>query len=126
MIKIGLHNIEKIIFNNEEIKSKLLHHKEIFDSWKFSKIFAHFEGLRTRSFIKLIHSISDADIKQISEILKDEVEFLTLYLNEWTHGQAECENLEFSLPLNKNIYDIAITRYDEQVKFTSYSGDFHV
>lgn len=126
MIKIGLHNIETIIFNNEEIKNRLLHHKEIFDSWKFSKTFTNFEALRMRSLMKLIHSISDTDVEQISEILNDEVEFLTLYLDEWTHGQAECENLEFSLPLNKNIYDIAITRYDEQVKFTFYSGDFHV
>ena len=123
MITIGLHNIENIIFENENIKKSLPRFKSLFDSWLLSKTMPFLRALGTRSIIQLINQINDEEKKIISDILKTEIYFMEMDLDKIVHYEGKIDDLEFCLPLNKNINDISITRTKDKIGVTIHAGD---
>ncbi len=123
MITIGLHNIESIIFENENIKKSLPKYKSLFDSWFLSKTMPFLRALGTRSIIQFINQIDDEEKKIISDILKTEIYFMEIDLDKILHYEGKVDDLEFCLPLNKNINEISITRTKDKIGVTIHAGD---
>jgi signal transduction protein with GAF and PtsI domain len=125
MITIGIHNIENIIFENKTIRDSLPRHKQYFDSWQLSKSIPFMRALGTRSILQFIDQVTDEDKKIISDILKTEVYFLEIDLTKILSYTGTTENIEFELPLHKNINEIAITRSGDKVGVTLHAGESH-
>ncbi len=123
MLTISLGNIESIIFENEKIVNLLTRHKHLFDSWKLSKTMPFLRALGTRSILQFIDEINDEEKRIISEILQTEIYFLEIDLNKIIHYRSDLENIEFELPLHKNINDIAITRNKDTIGVTIHAGE---
>ena len=80
-------------------------------------------ALGTRSILQFINQIDDEEKKIISDILKTEIYFMEIDLDKILHYEGKVDDLEFCLPLNKNINEISITRTKDKIGVTIHAGD---
>jgi len=123
MITIGLHNIDEIIFQNENIYKALPEFKHLFDSHRVSVSIPFLGNLGLRTKLEFIHTVSEKQKEIISNILQSEIYFLELNLDQIHDYSGSIEDIEFFLPTNKNIHDFAIARNKDKIFVTLYTGD---
>lgn len=68
--KITLQNIENLIFENSEIRRKLLNHKTLFYRWTSSRQ-SNLKSIRQKIIIELLQKLTDEDLKIISKEIGD-------------------------------------------------------
>ena len=74
MIKtINLHNVEKLIFEDSELRKKLTSHKDLFHTWALSKQSPDFKAMGQKAILNFLNLITDQEIKIISEYFNEVV-----------------------------------------------------
>ena len=74
MIKtINLHNVEKLIFEDSELRKKLTSHKDLLHTWALSKQSPDFKAMGQKAILNFLNLITDQEIKIISEYFNEVV-----------------------------------------------------
>ncbi len=93
-ITITLHNIEKLVFENSEIRRKLSTYKPLFHSWALSRQSPELKSMGQKTMIEVLEKLTDDDIKVIAEELKDEVKVEKVQHNVVNHYNCLIDKAE--------------------------------
>lgn len=115
MIQIGFHNAAEILFQNQLVKSSLIRHKHLFDSWELSQKIPQMRSLGIRSIVDFLNNVTNEEIEKISEIFKSPVEIMKIELNSYKNISGEINDFELQLPLNINVADFCVYRKNNKV-----------
>lgn len=102
MIDINIHNVEQIIFENDQIWKKLPRLINYKNQWKLGKLHPELRPLSKRSLLDFLNNLNKEEEKVISKSLNTSIVITKLDYNIVKNYEFEIENLEDSLNILSN------------------------
>lgn len=115
---INLQNIEELLFFNSELQKKLTRHKHLFDTWRLAKRSNVLKSLGTNAISGLLSSLSEEDLKVISDFFKKDVLVDSPSGKSVRNISTNCDFAEFELPKDYNYIDMMIYKNKEKLEVT--------
>lgn len=115
---LNLKNIEDIVFKNNQLKSKLQKHSNIFSNWHLAYSHQSLRYIRNESLYALLRSLDTSDLAIIKEYTGLDIELDINIYKTVVNINSNLDYLEFELPLDFNYVDLCVYRKKNEVSVT--------
>lgn len=120
-ITLNIKNTEEFVLSNKKVMSALTKYQPLYQTWLFASRAPALQSLRVNTVLEFLKLLQADDLKSISEIISKKVILDPNMYSLCLNYKEKIENIEFSLPLDFNISDLCIYRYQDKIGVTLWN-----